>query len=242
MQIEFLGTSHGVPHKTRYCSAVLLTVGERRYLFDAGAPVVDLFLRREYPLTSLHGIFITHMHGDHLAGLLPLVDLCNWYFRDTAYPIYLPEEAGPALLAEYVRATAHATLRPALVPQVYAAGEVYHDAWIRVSAVPVDHAPGFTCYGYLIEAEGKRIYLTGDMSHDLHDFPAFLYSEPVDLLITEAAHCTAETLVSLLARTQATRVCLTHAYPLSKLDECMALQGRCPMPLLVAEDGMQLPL
>lgn len=42
MKITFLGTGHGVPSPDRHCSATLVEVGGKRYLIDAGAPVVDI--------------------------------------------------------------------------------------------------------------------------------------------------------------------------------------------------------
>ena len=42
MKITFLGTSHGVPAKDRFCSSIMLESGGSFYFIDAGAPVMDL--------------------------------------------------------------------------------------------------------------------------------------------------------------------------------------------------------
>ena len=63
MKITFLGTSHGVPSPTRYCSATLLEVEDRAYLIDAGAPVADLLIRRGVPFEKLRAVFTTHIQS-----------------------------------------------------------------------------------------------------------------------------------------------------------------------------------
>ena len=75
MKITFLGTSHGVPLASRYCSSTLVECGDNAYLIDGGAPVADLLIRYGIPYEKLRGVFVTHMHSDHTFGLL---HLCSW--------------------------------------------------------------------------------------------------------------------------------------------------------------------
>ena len=53
MKITFLGTSHGVPAKDRFCSGYMIEAGDATYLVDAGAPVADLVLRHGKQITVL---------------------------------------------------------------------------------------------------------------------------------------------------------------------------------------------
>ena len=69
MKITFIGTSHGKPEKNRFCSCTVITVGGKHYVIDAGAPIMDLFQRYELAFEDIAGIFITHSHIDHVAGL-----------------------------------------------------------------------------------------------------------------------------------------------------------------------------
>ena len=64
MKITLLGTSHGVPAADRYCSCTLIEAGHAAYLIDAGAPAIDLLLRRGVDLTAIRALFTTHLHGD----------------------------------------------------------------------------------------------------------------------------------------------------------------------------------
>ena len=70
IRITFLGTSHGVPEKDRFCSSTLIEIGDDRYLVDMGGPVTETLIRRDIPLETIKAVFITHPHGDHTNGLI----------------------------------------------------------------------------------------------------------------------------------------------------------------------------
>ena len=242
MKIEFFGSSHGIPSEIRYCTSLCVEVNGARYLFDAGAPVVHLFLRKNYPLASLRAVFVSHMHGDHVAGLPELLDLCNWALREAAFTTHFPEESGISLINTYLATVSGAVLREELKMAVIEEGVCYTDENITVTAVRVDHVAGMPSYGYLIEAEGKRVYFSGDMSYDLHDFPTMLYNTEVDLLITEFAHCEASVLYAHLEKCKAKRICLNHIWPLEKrLPDMAAVWTRSDAPI-VAEDDMLIEI
>ena len=62
MKITFLGTSHGVPAADRYCSSTMIDVNGCLYFIDAGAPLIDLLLRRGADLNQVKAVFTTHLH------------------------------------------------------------------------------------------------------------------------------------------------------------------------------------
>ena len=48
----------------------LIETAKGGYIIDAGAPVMDCLLRRGFEPEKLKAVFITHMHGDHVNGLI----------------------------------------------------------------------------------------------------------------------------------------------------------------------------
>ncbi|KAK6525378.1 hypothetical protein TWF694_005517 [Orbilia ellipsospora] len=74
--ITFLGTSSAVPSQTRNHSALCLTLPSgNTYLFDAGEATQHQLQKVSggFKRSSLRKIFITHMHGDHMFGVVPLL-------------------------------------------------------------------------------------------------------------------------------------------------------------------------
>jgi ribonuclease Z len=71
LQVTFLGTSSGIPTRSRNVSSVALRLPQRSelWLFDCGEATQHQFLRSQLRVSQLKRIFITHMHGDHIFGL-----------------------------------------------------------------------------------------------------------------------------------------------------------------------------
>eukprot|EP00934_Nitzschia_sp_Nitz4_P008804 Nitzschia sp. Nitz4//scaffold359_size15291//8648//10527//NITZ4_008885-RA/size15291-snap-gene-0.12-mRNA-1//1//CDS//3329549024//8794//frame0 len=69
MSLLFLGTSAGIPTKTRSTTSTLLRLGGESFLFDAGEGVQRQLAFTRGKLTHIDRIFITHLHGDHIFGL-----------------------------------------------------------------------------------------------------------------------------------------------------------------------------
>lgn len=71
MNLLFLGTSAGVPTKTRNVSGIALRESKGRgwYLIDCGEGTQHQVLHTKLSFHSLKAIFITHVHGDHCYGL-----------------------------------------------------------------------------------------------------------------------------------------------------------------------------
>ncbi len=79
MEITFLGTSSGVPTKSRNVSSIALRHIQRGelWLFDCGEGTQHQILRSELKASQLKKIFVTHMHGDHTFGLMGLLASCG---------------------------------------------------------------------------------------------------------------------------------------------------------------------
>lgn len=79
MELTFLGTSAGVPTRTRNMTSIILNLQQptraEMWLFDCGEGTQHQFLHTPHHPGKLNKIFITHLHGDHLFGLPGL--LCS---------------------------------------------------------------------------------------------------------------------------------------------------------------------
>jgi len=75
MIVTFLGTGSGAPTTRRNVSALALRFEQtgKWWLFDCGEGTQHQLLRTPLKTSQLEKIFITHLHGDHLYGLIGLL-------------------------------------------------------------------------------------------------------------------------------------------------------------------------
>ncbi|ORY81917.1 beta-lactamase-like protein [Protomyces lactucae-debilis] len=73
IDVTFLGTASAVPSATRAHSSLAVRMAGEIWLFDAGEGVQLQLYKSSLKPGHVQRIFITHMHGDHVFGLPPLV-------------------------------------------------------------------------------------------------------------------------------------------------------------------------
>ncbi|MCI1030612.1 ribonuclease Z [Raoultella sp. BIGb0149] len=155
MELTFLGTSAGVPTRTRNMTSIVLNLQQPTaaevWLFDCGEGTQHQFLHTALHPGKLNKIFITHLHGDHLFGLPGL--LCSRSMQGNSLPLTL---YGPKGLREFVevalRLSGSWTDYPLDIVEV-GPGLILDDAGYRVTAWPLNHP--VECYGYRIEEHDK---------------------------------------------------------------------------------------
>ena len=245
MKLTFLGTSHGVPSKEKYCSCCMIEIGDNIYFIDAGAPVVDKLLRMEKNLNNVKAFFITHSHGDHTNGLFNICHLFNWYFTKTSMDLFLTEERFKTAFKEMLACmnTGRPLCEDRIRLHIASTGVVFEDENIRVTYFPTSHMSefGLLSYGILIEAEGRRILFSGDCSYLLgaYDLPPMLESLPVDLFICELAHFGINECGEYIERSLADKVVMTHVLE-SNMDGLLEYARTSKKSIVAAYDGMEI--
>ena len=153
MQITFLGTSSGVPTRSRNVSSVALRLPQRAelWLFDCGEGTQHQILRSELKISQLSRIFITHMHGDHIFGLMGLLASCGLAGNVQRMDIY-----GPPGLSEYLQACqrySHTHFSYPIKVHAVRPGIIYEDEEFVVSCGTLHHR--VSAFGYRV-AEKDR--------------------------------------------------------------------------------------
>ena len=153
MQITFLGTSAGVPTRARNVSCVALRLEQRGevWLFDCGEGTQHQLLRSDLKISQITRIFITHMHGDHIFGLMGLLATCGMAGHVERVDIY-----GPRGLSEYVRETTRRSQTrfsyPAEVRTVEP-GTIFEDKEYTVTCAPLAHR--LPAFGYRVTEKDR---------------------------------------------------------------------------------------
>ncbi len=106
MEIIFLGTSSGMPTKSRNVSALVLKKANNKawYLIDCGEATQQQLLNTNLNLRSLEAVLITHIHGDHCYGLPGLIASASMSNRTQPLTIIAPK-----LIQQWIEATCELT-------------------------------------------------------------------------------------------------------------------------------------
>ena len=97
--VTILGNSSAKPTPTGHPSAQVVNISEQLFLVDAGEGVQRQMARCGISALKLRAVFISHLHGDHLYGLFPLLSTLGLYGRRTTLRVYAPRPFGDMLEA-----------------------------------------------------------------------------------------------------------------------------------------------
>lgn len=197
MKLVLLGTKGG-PRLTlnRGNPAQVVQVGDRQFLIDCGEGTPRQLLRAGIGPKDIESVLITHHHSDHNAALgnvlltawnsgltrsmqtigpPPLSDMIEHFLEMNAYDI-------STRVADEGRPDPRALLETA---EISAAGVVFEDDDVRVTAALVNHPPVEPAFGFRFDAEGRSIVISGDTapSDDLVELAA-----GADVLVHEVIH------------------------------------------------------
>jgi ribonuclease Z len=139
VEITFLGTSAGVPTRSRNVSCVALRLPQRGevWLFDCGEGTQHQLLRSDLKLSQITRIFITHLHGDHLFGLTGLLASAGMAGHAERIDVY-----GPPGLDEYFRDTTRSSethFSYTVEVHTVEAGTIFEDEEFTVSCRTLVH-------------------------------------------------------------------------------------------------------
>ncbi len=226
MRLTVVGCGDAFGSGGRLQTCFHVAAGGRAFLIDCGATSLIGLKRLGIDANGVSTIFISHLHGDHFAGLA-------WWLIDA---LYMARRADPLLVVGPRGIEKRFTeAAEALFPNSTAAPRrfdlrfvEYTDATpmavdgLTVTAFEVRHPSGAPPYALRFEAGGKTLGFSGD-------------TEWVDNLMAEVRyHMNWRNLEANLDRLAAKRVLITHMNP-----GMLARRGEVRDPRVVcAEDGM----
>jgi len=248
MKITFLGTSDGIPRKNRACASTLIETGDKLYLIDAGAPVINKIIDMGKKIEEIEAIFITHSHADHIYGLIDIVRCVNNknISNSNGIDIFMPEPHIEHAIKEYFLEIIKPVSDDCVRFKEYSSGVIYEDENIRVAAIPTAHMKdlGRPSYSFCVECEGKRLLFSGDLSQRLKykDFPEIAYTD-VDLFVCEMAHFNLDDARGYLEKCKAKRVFFNHIKEIYENDvKSENASGKFSFPMNVPSDGEEIEL
>ena len=162
-----------MPTRARNVSSVALSLPQRAevWLFDCGEATQHQLQRTPLRISHVSRIFITHLHGDHLFGLMGLLATCGLAGQGQEIHLY-----GPDGLEDYVRMSAElsrTTLSDTLKIHKVEAGLIHRDEEFSVTCLPLKHR--ITSYGYRVTESDKPGRFNVERAHELGVPPGPLF-------------------------------------------------------------------
>ena len=182
MKLTVLGRSPASPNAGEACAGYLVEGGGARVLVDIGPGVVSQLVRRNHP-DELDAVVVSHMHADHMLDLVTLRYVYPWRHRphEERLRVILPPGSADQLL-DLARGVGNAKH----FESCFRLSE--HDGasalpFDRLSLTPVRTQHFIPCWGFRMEADGRRLAYTADTAPS----PGLAeLADGVDLLLSEA--------------------------------------------------------
>ena len=222
MQLRVLGCGDAFGSGGRLQTCFHVATPTTRFLIDCGATALIAMRKFAVDPNGVETVFLTHLHGDHFAGLPFLILDAQIVSRRTS-PLTL---AGPPGLRERLNGLMEVLFPGSSALELgFALNFVTMESQtpitinrVQVTAFPVRHPSGAPSYALRLACGDKALCYTGDTEWVDALIPA---AQGVDLLIAEAStaersvpyHLSWETLRTRLPQMGAKSALLTHMGP-----------------------------
>ena len=173
IEIILTGTGSPMVDPNRAGPSTLVIAGGQTFLVDCGRGVLMRAAAVGVGAANLTAVLLTHLHSDDITDLSDVITT-RWInsFGPAPLPIIGPPgtravvEATLAALAPDIsyRIGHHAdiTAPPEVTVHEYAAGQVWDNGGVVITAAPTDHRPVEPTIAFRIEFGGASVVLAGD--------------------------------------------------------------------------------
>jgi ribonuclease Z len=87
-EVTIMGCSSAAPTKNRNLTAQVLNSDDQLFLIDCGEATQMQFIKYHIKYSRINRIFISHLHGDHYLGLVPLLFSYHLFGRTKSLHVY----------------------------------------------------------------------------------------------------------------------------------------------------------
>lgn len=217
-EVIMLGVGSPPPLMNRFGAGTLIKAGDKYLLVDCGRGVTQRLWQLGVPLGRVDGLFVTHLHSDHVIGIPDLL-LTGWLSspfggRKGNFNVWGPE--GTKSMMHHIRLAYQGDVDIRVKDQGFSldgvtpnavdieAGVVYDQGGVKVTAIVVNHGEFIKpAYGYRVDYDGRSVVISGDTKY----YPPLAEAaKGTDLFI----HAVGAAKPELLASRDSWRVILDH--------------------------------
>ncbi len=152
VRVRFLGTSSAVPTDDRGLPAILVKTSGDSLLLDCGEGTQRQLIRAKESLMKINKVIITHLHGDHFFGLMPMIQSLSILRKGSELLVIGPKDL--RYILEQVEEKTGSKPQFKVVFREIETSKAIELGKFTVEFFPVDHA-GFETYGVRIRERDR---------------------------------------------------------------------------------------
>lgn len=158
LKLTFLGTSSGVPTKTRNVTALALQISMNRdwWLVDCGEATQHRLQHTPLSVHDLAGICITHIHGDHSYGLPGLLASASMTGRTRPLTLIAPQAVRNWVDATLLHTGLFLTF-PLVHVDVDCAQLVHQEPGLRIERFSLSHRVPSVGFRFAVESSKWKL-------------------------------------------------------------------------------------
>lgn len=161
--VHILGCGSALPTLKHWPSAQLVNIREKLYMIDCGEGAQVQFRRSRQKFARLSHIFISHLHGDHIFGLIGLLSTLSLAGRTLPIHIYAHAELETLMRPQldfFCKGIAYDVVFHAL-PTDKDSHLIFEDRSVSVYTIPLLHR--VPCCGFLFKEKAPLPHIRRDM-------------------------------------------------------------------------------
>lgn len=161
--VHILGCGSALPTLKHWPSSQLVNIREKLFMIDCGEGTQVQFRRSRQKFTRLTHIFISHLHGDHIFGLIGLLSTLSLAGRTLPMHIYAHAELETLMRPQldfFCKGIAYEVVFHAL-PTDGESHMIFEDRSVEVYTIPLRHR--VPCCGFLFKEKALLPHIRRDM-------------------------------------------------------------------------------
>ncbi len=155
IKLTILGYNAAVPSSRANPTSQVIEVDDNFYLLDCGEATQLQLRKAKIKFTKINTIFISHLHGDHVYGLIGLICTFELLGREKPLTIF-----GPKGIKEFISLQQNLTSSHRNIELIFhelsstKSEKIFEDKKIEVFTIPLQHR--IYTNGYLVKEKTKK--------------------------------------------------------------------------------------
>lgn len=169
--LHIIGSGSALPTKNNFPSSQILELRNKQFMIDCGEGAQIRLRQMGLKTNRLGHIFISHLHGDHVFGLIGLITTFGMLNRTADLHIHAHPDLETLMAAQLRYFAEGSPFQVIFHPMNPSVNEIiYDDRTVQVSTIPLKHRVP-SC-GFLIEEKSGERHIKREMI-DFYNVPTY---------------------------------------------------------------------